>query len=104
MYVKEQSRQPRFIQPITAASTAANVVSVGQATTNMKKGDLCTIQCTTGRMFFLTDTLGTVLTSTQQNGWELEEGDTMDFVAASSFLYTLSTDTAGKFQMIVWEV
>jgi hypothetical protein len=55
-------------------------------------------------MFVLTDTLGTVMTSTAQNGWELEEGDALDFVAASSFLYTLSTDTAGKFQMIVWEV
>lgn len=102
MFVKEQGRKARFIQPETVASTAANVVGTGQATTNMKAGDFCTLMCTTGTMYFLNDTLGTVLT-TSKNGWEMTAGDTLDFVAASSFIYTLSTAADGKFQMIVWE-
>ena len=102
MYVKEQNRRIRFIQQETVASTAANVVSQAQATTYMKKGDLCTIQCTTGTMYFLNDTQATALT-TSKNGWEMTVGDTLDFVAASSFIQTLSTAADGKFQMIVWE-
>jgi hypothetical protein len=102
MFVKEQGRIARFIQPETVASTAANVIGTAQATTYMKKGDFCTIMCTTGTMYFLSDSIGTVLT-TSKNGWEMTAGDTLDFVAASSFIYTLSTAADGKFQMIVWE-
>lgn len=102
MYVKETGRKVRFFQSETIASTAADVVSDHQATSNLTCGDLCTIMCTTGTMYFLNDTLGTALT-TSKNGWEMTAGDTLDFVAASSFIYTLSTAADGKFQLIVWE-
>jgi hypothetical protein len=105
MYTRETGRRIKFIQPQTACSTAANTISIGQATTNMKKGDFCTIMCTTGKMWFLNDTLETTLSAATQNGWEMISGDSLDFVAASSYIQTLSTAvTSGYFQMIVWDV
>ena len=101
MYVKETGRKIKYIQPETVASTAADVVSDHQFSSHATAGDFCTIFCTTGTMYFLTDSFGTVLT-TNKNGFEMAAGDTLDFVMGTSAPQTLSTGADGKFQLIVW--
>lgn len=101
MYTKETGRRIKRIQAQTVASTAADVVSDHQMT-GINVGDFCTLMCTTGTMYFLHNTTGTVLTSSA-NGLQMTAGDTLDFVLNSSSPYTLSTAADGKFQLIIWE-
>jgi uncharacterized membrane protein len=97
MLTRDIGKLVKTIFPETVASTGAGSVTI--LPTSDVGGHSLLIQATTGG-FYLSP-LTTALTST--NGWWLDEGELLNLaIEGNGFLSLMSTDAAGKFQMIVF--
>jgi hypothetical protein len=91
-----------FISEVAVSTTAsvANsaLVSINSTVYTIGQNFACTIQCTTGAIWF-----NSITTATTANSFKLLEGDSID-LQVDSALSLISDSTTAKIQGIIWEV
>lgn len=103
IFNKEVFKKVKTIVSEVAVSTTASVansalVSINSTVYTIGKNFACTIQCTTGTVWF-----NSIVTATTANSFKLLEGDSID-LQVDSALSLISDSTTAKVQAIIWEV